>query len=115
MRAAGSVQWSGMPDGTVMGHLHLRVGDVAGASSLLGERLGFDRMVWQYPGALFLAAGGTIITSAPTRAGRTPHARRSREMGPNWLEWTIVLPDGRRARRRARKPREQRSISRESG
>jgi catechol 2,3-dioxygenase len=47
-----------MPAGTVMGHLHLHVDDIAKASHFYHDTLGLDRMVWSYPGALFLAAGG---------------------------------------------------------
>ena len=92
MREAGSVQWSGMPDGTVMGHVHLRVGDLAGASSFYSDALGFDRMVWQYPGALFLAAGGYHHhLGTNTWAGQDATPPRSDEA--QLLEWTIVLPD----------------------
>ncbi len=58
VRDAGTVSWTGMPGGTVMGHVHLRVADLAQAAAFFSEALGFDRMVWQYPGALFFAAGG---------------------------------------------------------
>jgi catechol 2,3-dioxygenase len=92
MREAGSVQWNGLPDGTVMGHVHLRVGDLAGASSFYSDALGFDRMVWQYPGALFLAAGGYHHhLGTNTWAGEDatpPHGDEAR-----LLEWTIELPD----------------------
>ncbi|HEY9514912.1 MAG TPA: VOC family protein, partial [Gemmatimonadaceae bacterium] len=58
LQAAGDVPWSGMPAGTVIGHVHLHVGDIARASDFFSETLGFDRTVWHYPGALFLSAGG---------------------------------------------------------
>jgi len=54
LASAGEARWSGMPAGTVMGHLHLHVGDLDGARAFYSDGLGFDRMVWQYPGALFL-------------------------------------------------------------
>ena len=57
-RAAQDVPWSGMPEGTVIGHVHLHVGALEPASVFYHDGLGFDRMVWSYPGALFLAAGG---------------------------------------------------------
>lgn len=93
MREAGSVQWSGMPGGTVMGHVHLRVGDIAGASSYYSDGLGFDRMVWQYPGALFLAAGGYhhhLGTNTWSGPGATPPPADEAQL----LEWTIELPAG---------------------
>lgn len=58
VQEAADQPWSGMPAKTVMGHLHLHVGDLERASSFYHEALGLDRMVWNYPGALFLAAGG---------------------------------------------------------
>ncbi|MDX3805344.1 VOC family protein [Bosea thiooxidans] len=47
----------GMPEGTGMGHVHLRVGDTAAAEAFYRDLLGFDLMV-RYPGASFLASGG---------------------------------------------------------
>jgi catechol 2,3-dioxygenase len=58
LRTGGDAPWSGMPDGTVIGHVHLHVGDIAAAAAFYHEGLGFDRVVWSYPGALFLSAGG---------------------------------------------------------
>jgi catechol 2,3-dioxygenase len=48
----------GMPDGTVMGHVHLQVADVPAAERHYGAGLGFDVTVRGYPGALFMSAGG---------------------------------------------------------
>ena len=56
--AVAAVPWSGMPAGTTMGHLHLHVGDLAAAEAFYHAALGFDKVVWEYPGALFLSAGG---------------------------------------------------------
>ncbi|MEO7966906.1 MAG: VOC family protein, partial [Gemmatimonadaceae bacterium] len=55
--AARNTPWRGMPSGTVMGHVHLHVGNIADAAEFFSEALGLDRVVWSYPGALFLAAG----------------------------------------------------------
>lgn len=52
------IAWTGMPAGTRMGHLHLHVGDLARAEAFYHEALGLDKVVWSYPGALFLSAGG---------------------------------------------------------
>ncbi len=49
--------YAGMPPGTGMGHIHLRVGDTAAAEAFYRDLLGFDLMV-RYPGASFLASGG---------------------------------------------------------
>jgi len=58
VRAAGAERWSGMPAGTVVGHVHLFVGDLDAAARFYHAGLGFDKVVWSYPGALFLSAGG---------------------------------------------------------
>lgn len=57
LREADGRDYAGMPAGTVMGHIHLRVGDVAGAEAFYRDKLGFDVMV-HYPGAAFMATGG---------------------------------------------------------
>jgi catechol 2,3-dioxygenase len=81
-----------MPSGTTIGHVHLHVGNLAEAAAFYSESLGFDRTVWEYPGALFFGAGGyhhhlgTNIW-AGTRA-EPPTADDAR-----LLEWTIELPD----------------------
>jgi catechol 2,3-dioxygenase len=49
--------YAGMPAGTRMGHIHLRVGDTAAAEAFYAGALGFELMV-RYPGASFLASGG---------------------------------------------------------
>jgi catechol 2,3-dioxygenase len=92
VREAGDEPWTGMPDGTVMGHVHLHVGDLAAASAFYSEALGFDRMVWQYPGALFLAASGYhhhLGTNTWAGSGAKPPAADEAQL----LEWTIEVPD----------------------
>ncbi|HSJ06964.1 MAG TPA: VOC family protein [Longimicrobiales bacterium] len=92
MAAGGDAAWTGMPAGTVMGHVHLHVGDLDAARAFYSEALGFDRTVWSYPGALFLGAGGYHHhLGTNTWAGRAatppdPDAARL-------LEWTLQLPD----------------------
>jgi catechol 2,3-dioxygenase len=88
--AAGGVRpWDGMPAGTVVGHVHLHVGDLREADAFYHRALGFDRMVWDYPGALFLAAGGYhhhlgTNTWSPGPAARPDEARL--------LAWELVVP-----------------------
>jgi catechol 2,3-dioxygenase len=92
LRAAGDEPWTGMPSGTVMGHLHLHVRDLESTTAFYSELLGFDRMVWSYPGALFFAAGGYhhhLGTNLWAGASATePPAGEAR-----LIEWTIELPD----------------------
>jgi catechol 2,3-dioxygenase len=93
LQAAGDVPWSSMPSGTTIGHVHLHVGDLDQASAFFSEALGFDRTVWHYPGALFLAAGGYhhhLGTNTWAGSGAVPAAEEDARL----LEWTIELPDG---------------------
>lgn len=54
---AATAPWDGAPDGTVVGHVHLQVGDVDEAEAFYAGTLGFD-IVTHYPGASFLSSGG---------------------------------------------------------
>jgi catechol 2,3-dioxygenase len=91
LRAAGDERWNGMPAGTAIGHIHLHVGDIEAAAAFFCDALGFDRMTWSYPGALFLGAGGYhhhVGTNTWAGPGAQP---RPEEAG--LLEWIIELPD----------------------
>ena len=87
--AAGDQPWDGAPAGTVMGHVHLHVGDLDEARRFYHEALGFDMVVWGYPGALFFSAGGYhhhlgTNTWAPGPPAAEDQARL--------LSWDLVLP-----------------------
>ena len=89
---AGPEQWTGLPSGTVIGHVHLHVADIARASAFYSDVLGFDRIVWSYPGALFFGAGGYhhhLGTNVWAGAGAPPAAEDEARL----VEWTIELPD----------------------
>jgi catechol 2,3-dioxygenase len=91
LRAGGDTPWTGMPPGTRMGHVHLHVGDLEAAAAFYHAGLGLDRVVWSYPGALFLAAGGYhhhLGTNTWAR-GAVP----ARDDDARLLEWELVLPD----------------------
>ena len=92
LREAGGTAWTGMPPGTAMGHVHLHVGSIDGSAAFFSEMLGFDRMTWSYPGALFLAAGGYhhhLGTNTWAGTGARPTAPDEAGL----IEWTIELPD----------------------
>ena len=55
--ASADGPWTGAPEGTVVGHVHLQVGDVPEAEAFYHGTLGFD-VVTHYPGASFLRSGG---------------------------------------------------------
>lgn len=90
VRVAQGAPWTGMPSDTVMGHVHLHVGALDAADAFYAEGLGFDRMVWRYPGALFLGAGGYhhhVGTNTWARGALPPRVQDAK-----LLVWTIVLP-----------------------
>jgi catechol 2,3-dioxygenase len=87
---AGEMPWPGMPAGTVMGHVHLHVSSLATASEFWHDGVGFDRVVWSYPGALFMSAGGYHHHLAVnTWAGG---AEPAGENDARLLEWELLLP-----------------------
>ncbi|MGK2961109.1 MAG: VOC family protein [Gemmatimonadaceae bacterium] len=89
--AAGGETWSGAPNGTKMGHVHFHVGDIVEAERFYHEALGLDKIVWGYPGALFMSAGGyhhhvgTNTWAAGSAVASDNDARL--------LFWDLVLPD----------------------
>jgi catechol 2,3-dioxygenase len=100
VKAAGGQRWTGMPAGTVLGHVHLYVDDIGKAEAFYHEALGFDKVVWSYPGALFMSAGGyhhhlgtnTWVRGAPSAS----------DVDARLLEWEIVVPTRKDAEEAAR-------------
>lgn len=90
VEAAGSEPWSGLPKGTVIGHVHLFVGDIEKAAAFYHDLVGFDKVVWSYPGALFMSAGGyhhhlgTNIWAAQAPPASDNDAKL--------IEWEIIVP-----------------------
>lgn len=92
LRAGGEATWTGMPAGTVIGHVHLHVGDLDEAADFYAEGLGLDLTTWSYPGALFLGAGG-YHHHLGTNTWAGPGARPPEDDAARLLAWTIELPD----------------------
>lgn len=91
MREPGAGAWSGMPAGTMIGHMHLHVGDIAGAERFYANLIGLDVMVRRYPGALFMSAGGYHH-----HLGVNTWARGATAPAPSeaqLLHWELVVPD----------------------
>jgi catechol 2,3-dioxygenase len=88
---AGGDRWTGMPAGTVMGHVHLHVGDIDAADAFYHQTLGFDKVVWTYPGALFMSAGGYHhhLGTNTWAAGAPPATDDDARL----LDWRIIVPD----------------------
>ncbi|GGH48624.1 VOC family protein [Frigidibacter albus] len=57
LAAAGGSRWAGIPEGSVVGHVHLQVGALDAAEGFYGETLGMALTV-RYRGANFFGAGG---------------------------------------------------------
>jgi catechol 2,3-dioxygenase len=100
VEAAGGAPWAGMPLGTVIGHVHLHVGDIDEAAAFYHTGLGLDKVVWSYPGALFLSAGGYHHhLGTNTWAAGAPNAG---ENDARLLDWQIVVPSAEDAEAAAR-------------
>jgi catechol 2,3-dioxygenase len=91
IEAAGDERWAGMPAGTVVGHVHLYVADLGRAAAFYHEGLGFDKVGWSYPGALFLSAGGYHhhLGTNTWATGAAP----ATEDDARLLAWTVVVPE----------------------
>jgi catechol 2,3-dioxygenase len=88
--AAGEgIAWTGMPRGTVMGHIHLHVKSLAAAEAFYHGALGFDKIVWGYPGALFMSAGGYHHHLGTNTWSSGPVAD---ERFARLLSWDLVVP-----------------------
>lgn len=92
-RAGADQPWTGAPKHTRIGHVHLHVSDLDEAAAFYHAGLGLDQVVLDFPGALFMSAGGyhhhlgtnTWAASAP----------RATENDARLVEWTVVLPTAR--------------------
>ncbi len=89
--AVSHKQWKGAPAGTVIGHIHLYVGDLDHAAGFYQATLGFDIVTWRYPGALFMSAGGYHHDVAVNvwAAGSPPASPSDARL----LFWELVLPN----------------------
>jgi catechol 2,3-dioxygenase len=99
MAAGGDEPWAGAPAGTVIGHVHLHVGDLGRGEAFYHAALGFDKIVWSYPGALFLSAGGYhhhLGTNTWAHGAASPS-----EDDAQLLEWELVLPSSADVQRAA--------------
>ena len=56
--ATSASGWSGMPDGTIIGHVHLRVARIAPAERFYCDLLGFDLTTRYGSNASFVSSGG---------------------------------------------------------
>ena len=86
----GGLGWTGIPAGTVIGHVHLYVADLERAARFYHVGLGLDKVVWNYPGALFMSAGGYHHhLGTNTWAAGAPLAGAD---DARLLEWELFVP-----------------------
>jgi len=88
----GDAEAPAMPEGTVLGHVHLQVSDLDTAPGFWVDALGLDVTTSLYPGALFVSAGGYhhhvgLNTWAGVGAPRPPVGARGLD------RFEVVLPD----------------------
>jgi catechol 2,3-dioxygenase len=81
-----------MPEGTILGHVHLQVADLGPAEAFWVDALGLDVTARGYPGALFTSAGGYhhhvgLNTWAGVGAPAPPEGARG------LVRFELVLPD----------------------
>lgn len=92
LRDPASEPFDGMPEGTRMGHVHLRVKDIPSTVAFYRDALGFDLMAALGSSAAFLSAGGYhhhlgANTWESAGAGQPPTGSAS------LLRASVLLPD----------------------
>lgn len=93
LSAGDDEPFGGLPPGTTMGHVHLRVRDVDEAVRFYRDLLGFDLMAQLGPQAAFLSAGG-YHHHLGANTWESRDAPPAPETTARLEELTIVLPDG---------------------
>jgi catechol 2,3-dioxygenase len=92
---AGDAGWKGMPENSVVGHVHLRVGDPVEAERFWHEALGFDTVARYGAQAVFLSSGGYHHhIGANTWQSAGAGKRDAERSGLAWVE--LVSKDGDR-------------------
>src|SRR5262245_25020132 len=91
VRVGEGEPWAGMPAGTTIGHVHFHVATLSEAEAFYHSVLGFDKVVWSYPGALFFSVGGYHHhVGTNTWAAGAPVATAQ---DARLIEWELRLPD----------------------
>ncbi len=88
--AAGE-SWREVPAGTVIGHMHLRIGNIGQAQQFYVDLLGFE-VTQHLPGALFISAGG-YHHHIGLNTWQSRGAPRPPENSVGLRLFTIELPD----------------------
>jgi catechol 2,3-dioxygenase len=89
--AESDAEWSGLPAGTLMGHIHLHVADLQKTDEFYMKGLGFT-VVNRYGGALFTSTGGYHHhIGLNTWNGVGAPTPKKNSVGLNW--YTLVFAD----------------------
>ena len=83
--------YAGMPDGTVLGHMHLRVGDIPQAEAFYAGILGFE-VIFKMPSALFISAG-RYHHHLGMNIWHSRNAPPAPADSVGLREYTVILPD----------------------
>ncbi|MBT2657591.1 VOC family protein [Bacillus sp. ISL-18] len=89
--AESNAEWKGLPSGTIMGHIHLHVGDLEKSKEFYTKGMGFE-VVSYYPQAVFLSSGRYhhhVAINTWQGAGAPTPPKNS--VGLNW--YSIVFPN----------------------
>ena len=89
---ADPTPYAGMPSGTTMGHVHLKVAEIPATIEWFRDVLGFELMATYGPQAAFLAANGYhhhIGANTWMSGGRGPSGPGTARLG----HVTVILPD----------------------
>jgi catechol 2,3-dioxygenase len=84
-------RWAGVPHGTTFGHLHFSVQDLRLAADFYHAALGMNMMTWNFPDALFVAAGQYHHhVGLNTWAAGSPAASQEES---HMMFWELQLPN----------------------
>lgn len=89
VRAGGEQPWTGAPQGTKIGHVHLYVSDLNIAEKFYHNAIGLDKVRLEFPGALFMSAGGYHHHLGTNTWAA--HAAQPSDSDSRLLEWTVEL------------------------
>jgi catechol 2,3-dioxygenase len=86
-----SSSWTGLPQETIIGHMHLHVREIAEAERFYGQLIGFDLVLRYGPSASFLSVGGYHHhLGVNTWAGVGAPPQPEDALGMRWYD--ILLP-----------------------
>ncbi|WP_238649683.1 VOC family protein [Paenibacillus piscarius] len=92
LAASEGMSWTGLPAGTVIGHVHFHVGDLAEAKRFYVDALGFEVMANYGSAAMFISAGGYHHhMGLNIWAGQGAPAAPANAAGIDYF--TLLLPD----------------------